>query len=111
MGTSERYMKLYTIKADIRHIVGLVLKEFDSIYSNSFINSTINRITDSLYTNIEKEVNKKLQAELDKVNAIVFDGKTDKCYCQPLPMYYASNKGINETEYKICFKCRKVTKV
>ena len=38
----------------------------------------------------------------------IHPGNLASCLHQDVPLYYGSNRGINETEYEMCFKCRRI---
>ena len=102
-------MKLYEIRAGIREIINHNLTKYAKLTVDES-NRIISAIEAPLFHYIEHDVNIRMEEELKKIKSKVFPSELDSCRHQHLPMYYASNKGINETKFKICFKCKEVIK-
>ncbi len=87
-----------------KHIRKIIYDNLHDKLSSDKLNKIMNEITEALF--------KKITIEMDQLlltNVRTIDPKPLKgCYHQDVPLYYGSNKGINDTEYKLCFKCRKV---
>lgn len=92
---------MWEIKAEIRRIVYLSLHDKIDTDTHNFVS---NQIVDELYVLIEKRVRERLLENLTTIDQTPLPN----CFHQNVPMYYGSNRGINKTDFKMCFKCKRL---
>lgn len=100
-------MKLWKIKANIRKMIYDIIEPY---LSTEYLNEVSNELTDKFYTIIQSEAKEMFEKYTKEKDSIVHEGEGFECHHQYTWLYYGSNRRINETYYKICFKCKRIKK-